>query len=300
MLELLAQQEVSSSQATIDRLARTPLSQIIILVVVCSVVRFAMAPWLANRPLHLRSGLYSFGKFLNEFLDAVIYAAVFVFMVVRPFGVQTFTIPTGSMLETIQLSDFILANKAVYRYTNPKVGDIVVFRPPKYACEPSQIAADGTVNADFIKRLVGGPGDVVEIRNGTLYRNGKETNEPYLKSKPDWDFKLVKVDGVVKGDQPEFNDYPVSKSYWPLALQGEMVNLPYGRTAPPFVVQDTAMGDKLRELTPASIPPGYYLFMGDNRPGSFDGRAWGLVAESEIIGRAEFIWWPMARWRKLK
>lgn len=277
----------------IDRLARTPLSQIIVLVVICSAIRFAMAPWLAKTPAHRRIGFYSVGKFSNEFLDAVIYAAVFVFMVVRPFGVQTFTIPTGSMLETIQLSDFILANKAVYRYSNPKVGDIVVFRPPVYACAPNQIAPDGSVNADFIKRCVGVPGDLVEVRNGTLFRNGKEINEPYLKAKPDWDFKLAKVEGIVK-------DNPSGQAYWPLALQGEMVNLNDGRTAPPFVVQDTAMMDRLRELPAATVPPGYYLFMGDNRPGSFDGRAWGLVPESDIIGRAEFIWWPLARWRKLQ
>lgn len=293
MLHLLAQQEVSANQQLIDRLARTPLSQIILLVVVCTAIRFGVAPFLAKTPGHRRSGFYTVAKFFNEFLDAVIYAAVFVFMVVRPFGVQTFTIPSGSMLDTIQLSDFILANKAVYRYTSPKVGDIVVFRPPKYACQPNQLAPDGTVNADFIKRCVGVPGDVVEIRNGTLFRNGKEINEPYVKAKPDWDFKLVKVGNVVPNN-------PSGQEYWPLAIHGDIVNINDGRTAEPFVVEDTSVGDRLRELPPASIPPGYYLFVGDNRPGSFDGRAWGLIHETDIIGRAEFIWWPMARWRKLQ
>ncbi len=293
MFELLAQHEVSKTAETIDRLARTPLSQILILVAVITVIRLALAPYLANTAPHRRTGLYGFAKFANEFMDAIVYAGVFVFLVIRPFGVQAFRIPSESMIDTLLVNDFIVANKGIYRYSDPKVGDIVVFRPPVIAAHPSQIDADGSVKIDFIKRCVGVPGDIVEIRNGTLYRNGQEINEPYLKAKPDWDFKLVDIRKVLPDNKSGYN-------IWPLAIEGDLVNLPTGRVAEPFVLEDTSVMDRVRELEPVAIPPGFYLMMGDNRPGSFDGRGWGLVPRDDIIGRAEFIWFPTSRWRSLR
>lgn len=294
MLELLAQHEPGGFQQTIDKLARTPLSQIIALVLVCTVLRFAMAPYLARVPLHKRTGAYSAARIFNEFLDAVVYAGVFVFLVIRPFGLQTFVIPSESMVKTLLVNDFIVANKAIYRYSEPQIGDIVVFRPPIYACYPNQIAPDGSVNADFIKRLVGRPGDIVEIRNGTLYRNGQAINEPFVLEKSPWDFKLAKVTGIVK-------ENPEKMEIWPLAIVGDQVNGQSGSPiAAPFRVSDQLVMDKLREARPAAIPPKHYLFMGDNRPGSFDGRGWGLIHEQDIIGRAEFIWLPFSRIRKLR
>jgi signal peptidase I len=294
VLELLAQQEPGGVQQTIDKLARTPLSQIIMLVVVCTVLRFAMAPYLARVPVHRRTGSYAAARIFNEFLDAIVYAGVFVFLVIRPFGLQTFVIPSESMVRTLLVNDFIVANKAIYRYTKPQIGDIVVFRPPIYACNDNQIAADGTVNADFIKRCVGTPGDIVEIRDGTLYRNGQAINEPYVLRKSPWDFKLAKVTGIVK-------ENPENKEIWPLAMVGDQVNAIHSAPiALPFQVRDQLVMDKLREAPAAAIPPGHFLFMGDNRPGSFDGRGWGLISEQDIIGRAEFIWMPISRIRKLR
>lgn len=293
MLDFLAQHEVSSTAETIDRLARTPLSQVMVLVAIVTVLRLAIAPYLANVAPHRRSGLYAVAKVFNEFMDAIVYAGVFVFLVIRPFGVQAFRIPSESMIDTLLVNDFIVANKMIYRYSDPKVGDIVVFRPPTYACRPEQIDTDGTVKIDFIKRCVGVPGDVVEIRNGTLFRNGQEMSEPYLKAKPDWDFKLVDVKNVIQNN-------PSGQNLWPLAIEGDLVNLPTGRVAEPFVLEDTSVMDRIRELPAATIPPGFYLMMGDNRPGSFDGRGWGLVPREEIIGRAEVIWFPAGRWRSLR
>lgn len=293
MLQFLAQHEVSSTAETIDRLARTPLSQIMIIVTVVTVLRLALAPYLRKVPKHKRVGMYTIAKIANEFMDAIVYAGVFVFLVIRPFGVQAFRIPSESMIDTLLVNDFIVANKAIYRYSDPKAGDIVVFRPPIYACQPWQIDTDGTVKIDFIKRCVGVPGDVVEIRNGSLFRNGKEINEPYLKAKPDWDFKLVDVKSVIQNN-------PSKQNLWPLAIEGDLVNLPNARVAEPFELDDTVLMNRIRELPAATIPPGHYLMMGDNRPGSFDGRSWGLVTREDIIGRAELIWFPLARWRGLR
>lgn len=295
MLEFLAQSEPGGVQQTIDKLARTPLSQIIVLVVVCTVLRFGMASFLEKTPKHKRLGSYAVARFFNEFLDAVIYAGVFVFLVVRPFALQTFVIPSESMVKTLLVNDFIVANKAIYRYTTPQHGDIVVFRPPWYACRPEQLGPNHEVNADFIKRCVGVPGDKIEVRDGTLYRNGSAMNEPYINGKPSWDFKLVDPKGIVE------NNPDNTSGIWPLCIQGDQVNTPNTpMIAEPFYVKDQLTMNKLRDLPAANVPPGYYLFMGDNRPGSFDGRAWGLVPEDEVIGRAEFIWLPLSRVRNLR
>lgn len=264
----------------IDSLARTPLSKVVIFVAICTAIRLAVAPYLAKTAVHKRAGLYTFAKYVNEALDAVVYAGVFVFLLIRPFCIQAFKIPSGSMLDTLQIDDFIVANKAIYRYSEPVDGDIVVFRPPVIAATKDQLDKDGEVNVDFIKRLIGSPGDVIEIKDGTLYRNGKQVVEKYIKDKPDYDFKIVNDNG----------------KYWPLSISGESVNAD-NHTADAYRLNDFKSMDKLRKLPPAAIPKGYYLFMGDNRLNSFDGRAWGLVPREDIIGRSEFIWLPFSRWR---
>lgn len=166
---------------TIDSLARTPLSQVVIGVVILSILRVGVFPILQGTPVHLRmTPLYAVCKLVNEGLDALIYAAVFVFMIVRPFAVQAFLIPSGSMWPTLYVNDYIVANKAIYRFTEPKTGDIVVFRPPVDATTPDQRDANGEVKVDFIKRLIGHPGDIIELRKGKLYRNGQPVEEPYI------------------------------------------------------------------------------------------------------------------------
>lgn len=264
----------------IDSLARTPLSKVVIFVAICTAIRLAVAPYLAKTVPHKRSGMYTFAKYVNEALDAVVYAGVFVFLLIRPFCIQAFKIPSGSMLDTLQIDDFIVANKAIYRYSEPVDGDIVVFRPPKIAATKDQLDKDGEVNVDFIKRLIGSPGDVIEIKDGTLYRNGKPVIEKYIKDKPDYDFKIVNDNGTYK----------------PLSISGESVNAD-NHTADFYRLNDFKSMDRLRKLPPAPIPKGMYLFMGDNRLNSFDGRAWGLVPREDIIGRSEFIWLPFSRWR---
>lgn len=263
---------------TIDQLARTPLSQIIVFAGACTAVRLGLLPLVKPVTGHWAP------KILNELLDAVVYAGVFVFLLIRPFAVQTFTIPSESMLDTIQVSDYVAANKAVYRYTDPVPGDIVVFRPPVEAAHPDQIDAKGEVKVDFIKRLIGGPGDLIEIKEGEMYRNGTKVDEPFLKSRSDFDFKLVERDGKVM----------------PVAILGEFVNSPYTGTVDKYQVDDAALAEQLRNAPAVKVPAGHYLFMGDNRRNSSDGRAWGVAPRDAVVGRADFIWWPPSRWRKLR
>ncbi|MBI3947970.1 MAG: signal peptidase I [Armatimonadetes bacterium] len=99
-----------------------------------------------------------------EFVDSGIIAVVLVFIIVRPFVIQAFYIPSGSMIPTLLVNDKILVNKFIYRFHPPERGDVVVFKAPPMADEEQK---------DFIKRLVALPGDTVEVRHETMIVNGK-------------------------------------------------------------------------------------------------------------------------------
>lgn len=115
---------------------------------------------------------------IGEYAEALIWAVALA-LVLTTFIVQAFKIPSGSMLETLQIGDHLLVNKFLYGLRNPfnddyiirgmepKVGDIIVFRYPKDR------------SLDYIKRIVGVPGDTLEMRNKVLYRNGVEVKESY-------------------------------------------------------------------------------------------------------------------------
>jgi signal peptidase I len=305
----------SQFQQLFDQLARTPLSRVLIFVAVCTVIRVLIHPYLTKTAAHLRTGGYGRARFVNEILDAIIYAGVVVFMLIRPFAVQTFLIPSESMVHTLEINDFIIANKGVYRYADPKRGEIIVFRPPAEALDPGQ------TDIDFIKRLIGAPGDVVEVKDGVLWRNGKACTEKYVNLPPmELDWKLVHYVGSYgpwKGkyipvylNGPDFANWrtPTSREFalaWNRTLPGVNDHSSVPGNAwldhPSMAPQEEQ--DRMAELVaapPAKIPPGYILMMGDNRNSSYDSRGWGLVSVQNIVGRSEFIWWPPSRWSKTK
>ncbi|AVX20490.1 signal peptidase I . Serine peptidase. MEROPS family S26A [Carboxydocella sporoproducens DSM 16521] len=104
---------------------------------------------------------------LWELLEALAIAVVLA-AIIRFFVVQPFYIPSGSMEPTLKPGDRIIVNKFIYRFTKPQRGDIMVF---KFPLDPKR---------DFIKRVIGLPGDIVEIKDSNLYINGKQIKEPYL------------------------------------------------------------------------------------------------------------------------
>lgn len=289
----LAQQAAPAAPLQwLDTVARTPLSRVVVFIAVCTAIRFLLVPWLLKTPLRERTGAYSVGKFFNETLDALVYAAGIVFLVIRPFAIQTFFIPTGSMLETLQINDFIVANKWVYRTSDPKAGDIVVFRPPATA------GAEET-KKDYIKRCIGVPGQVIEIREGFLYRDGKRVAEQYVTRVGD----QAGTPGVPGFAKTDFKLVKDGERYIPVTLEsfGEQVANLTGRTAPAFMDDgsDPTFQQRLMTGAPVAVPEGYFLMMGDNRDGSFDSRGWGLVPRRNIIGKAEWIWMPVRRIRQL-
>jgi signal peptidase I len=125
-----------------------------------------------------------------EFIDSALIAVLLVFCILRPFVIQAFFIPSGSMEPTLQEKDRILVNKFIYYFKEPQVGDIVVFDAPAAAL------SDGK-KKDFIKRVVGVAGDRIAVKEHKLYRNGAAVEESYIKEAPLYDWP----DGVYQGNE---------------------------------------------------------------------------------------------------
>jgi signal peptidase I len=112
-----------------------------------------------------------------EYLVILLVSFALVFGFVRPFVMEAFWIPSGSMIPTLEIGDRVLVNKFIYRFTDPRRGDIIVFE-----------SVDNS-NEDLIKRVVGLPGDKIAVRGGKLFVNGEPQKEPYTNQKfPDRSF----------------------------------------------------------------------------------------------------------------
>lgn len=201
----------------------------------------------------------------NELLESAVLAFILVFLVIRPFVVQAFYIPSGSMRPTLLEQDRILVDKFTLRFREPIPGDILVFKSPPEA-DPREI--------EFIKRCVGTPGDTVEIRGGVLYRNGVPLPEPYIAEPPNYEMKIV--DGRV---------YEI-----------ELGNIQENNQD----ILDPYREEYIREAPPGKIPPGKLLMLGDNRNDSNDGHKWGLLDRSRVVGKAWILFWPPQRIRVVR
>ena len=200
---------------------------------------------------------------VREYAEALAVAFLLA-LFIRTFLVQAFKIPSGSMLETLQIGDHILVNKLRYgirmpivgkrivKFTDPRRGDIIVFEDPDPAKRPDRGLIGGFAhwlfqavgvqkpdNEDFIKRVIGLPGDTVWAKNGKVYVNDIAIAEPYLTQKT--------------------RDFPRTK-----------------------------------------VPKDSYFVMGDNRSNSLDSRfGLGFIPRDAIIGKAFFLVWPPSRWTGL-
>ncbi|MEW6281715.1 MAG: signal peptidase I [Candidatus Eremiobacterota bacterium] len=111
---------------------------------------------------------------VHEFIDSVVVAGVTALMLIN-FVVRSFYIPSGSMEQTLHVNDYILVNEFIYRFSHPMRGEVIVFTPPPQA---------GDDNKDYIKRVVGLEGDVLQVKDGWLFRNGQKLEEPYVNDDP--------------------------------------------------------------------------------------------------------------------
>lgn len=251
----------------VEWIANLNVRYVLLISAVLTLVRLGLTPWdtrLVRQPNVRLSALYSPRLYsLNELVESAVLAFILVFLVIRPFVVQAFYIPSGSMRPTLLEQDRILVDKFTLRFREPIPGDILVFKAPPEA-DPRQI--------EFIKRCVGVPGDVVEIRDGVLYRNGKAINEPYIASPPEYDLKII------GGHVYEIDHYGNVRENNQLIL-------------------DPHREAYIREAPSEKIPPGKLLMLGDNRNDSNDGHKWGLLDRSRVVGKAWILFWPPQRIR---
>lgn len=281
MLELLAQAQGQNSGLLnlVEKLARTPISDVLIFSLICSALRVGLHYYLLRLdPIKLPTPGPRILRFFHDLFDALIYAGILVFLLIRPFAVQTFRIPSESMVPTLQVGDLIIVNKAIYRYSEPKAGDIVVFKPPAFARRP-----EDDPNIDFVKRMIGTPGQLVEIKGRQLFRDGVAINEPYLNvplSSGPTDFKLI--------------EYPKGSGQIIPVMRDANGNVPGGRSLQLELVRPDEI-NLVWNYPAQKLPPGKYLMLGDNRDGSYDGRFWGLIERRQIVGKAWFTFWPISR-----
>ncbi len=180
-------------------------------------------------------------------------------LVLRSFCYEPFRIPTGSLEPTLLINEFIVVNKHIYgirlpvlhrkivSWQQPQRGDIVVFRYPP----------DERVN--YIKRVVGMPGDKISYRDKHLYINGNKIEQQ---------FQTYGVDGT--------------DGCFTERRQEQLVNVKHAIYLCPAL--------RAEDMAEVVVPPAAYFMMGDNRDNSGDSRIWGMMPEKNIIGKAERVW----------
>ncbi len=195
--------------------------------------------------------------------------AILIAVVFRSLLFEPFSIPSGSMIPTLKVGDYLFVSKYSYGYSRysfplgiipfsgriiegfPERGDVIVFRKP------------GQENIDYIKRLVGLPGDKIYVRGGILHING----EPMRRSK----IKDAEIDAGMYQKQAKVYEE----------------TLPNGTV---HLIQEYSDDNGMDNTLPVTVPAGHYFFMGDNRDNSRDSRAEvGFVPAENLVGRAEFI-----------
>jgi len=234
-------------------------------------------------------------KQASEAAESLLIAVVLVFLVIRPFIVQAFYIPSGSMIPTLYVRDHILVNKFIYRFSEPKHGDIVVFK------SPPGVSNDGQ-ERDFIKRLIGVPGDTIRVSGGCVEAGGVRYDHGKLKKilfgddpwgAPDHVVKLTKDGAYVDGQFINREE---------LAKDLDVSNPAKLRIAPGIVIRNGkpldesfTQEDPDYDMAPVKVPPGMLFVMGDNRNLSNDSHVWGTLDRNRVLGKALVRFWPLNR-----
>ncbi len=208
---------------------------------------------------------------------AGLFPVILAVFLLRSFLFEPFKIPTGSMIPTLLVGDLILVNKFHYGVrlpvlnikvianNDPKAGDVMVFRYPM------------DTRVDYIKRVVGVPGDEVAYLNQTLTINGKPVptradGEFYEEESMRYVSRFVEKLGA--GEHQLLVDPKRPSSY--------------GGDNKTFPMHEACRYSEQGVV--CKVPPGHYFMMGDNRDNSMDSRYWGFVPDANIVGRAFFVW----------
>ncbi len=234
-----------------------------------------------------------------------LFPVVLVVLLLRSFVAEPFRIPSGSMMPTLDVGDFILVNKFAYglrmpAFNNklvdigePRRGDVVVFRFPGYPCQvDGKWVRSGDMtcsdpqapvpNQNWIKRIIGLPGDRIESHGDELLINGKPVQAdligPYVGNpKRPEDRLMLDYGATVWNEHLGKVDHLIARM-------------------PAYITPNSIPNAKV----PSQVPQGCYLVMGDNRYNSTDSRWWGCMPEQNLVGKAFLIWlsWtgPDAGW----
>lgn len=228
-------------------------------------------------------------KTLKEYVEALLVAVVLA-LIIRAFVVQAFKIPTGSMLETLQIGDQLLVSKFHYglrmpftdtvlvNVYEPARGDIVVFEYPYN--EKLDASRPNLKDVDFVKRIVGIPGDTVEIRAKEVYVNGQHVTGPYIQH-----------------TREDIEQSPMPEGHPEVSVDARA----YFDHCEDVSSECRSKRDWMPKIT---VPEGKYFCMGDNRDESFDSRFWGFVDRAAIKGKALVIYWSWTgpsnvRWERI-
>jgi signal peptidase I len=216
------------------------------------------------RPFAQRSGLRRFWENFKALLSALLF-----FIVLRTFVIEAYRIPSGSMIPTLLVGDWLFVNKLVYGphipftntslpgYRDPARGDVVVFK------SPTQIDQPWDPNPTLVKRLVGMPGDTLYMRKGVLYVNGVVSKQ---------NFPATTTDQMYDSIDPLF-DWQKSAG---------LSSSRFG-AAPAQPTHDN--------WGPIVVPAGHYFMMGDSRYNSKDSRYWSFVPRENIRGQPMFVYY---------
>ena len=201
---------------------------------------------------------------LREYAEALAIA-ILLALFLRTFVIQAFKIPSGSMKPTLIIGDHLLVNKFSYgiriplidrflvQFNKPKRGDILVFKYPE------------DESLDFIKRVIGIEGDVIEIKNDILYVNGGKIDSKYVS---------------------KYNDNDISGADQYEELLGENKH---------YILDQFV---NYEDFGPVTVPKNTVFVMGDNRDNSKDSRYWGFVSLNKIKGKALIIYWSWPSWER--
>lgn len=233
-------------------------------------------------------------KWLVETIDSAAIAIGLVLFIIQPFILQAFFIPSGSMENTLLVSDRLLVSKLVYRLKEPAFQDVIVFKAPKAALLSN---ANPNEQVDFIKRCIGTPGDVVYVINRQLYRNGQKVSEPYTK----WHETTTLSNGATPDERASGMLGAGRYSYDMKIVGAAVYSREYDSTGQPGAwTSNGAMAPQGDQQTISAakygkVPPGKYLFLGDHRSNSNDGHVWGFAPRENIVGKAICVFWPPTR-----
>lgn len=213
------------------------------------------------------------------------FPVILIVFVLRSFLFEPFKIPSGSMIPTLLVGDFILVNKFTYgirlpvintkiiSINDPQRGDVMVFRYPE---DPS---------LDYIKRVVGLPGDTIAYQNKKLTINGQPV-------------EMSKTEDYLHPERLYYSEQFTEKL-------GNVEHRLLNDTDAPAFVPDAAHFPYRENCTYnasgviCKVPAGHYFMMGDNRDNSRDSRAWGFVPEANIVGKAFLVWLNFSDWRRI-